>query len=176
MYTYCLFCESGKSDYVAYAARCSFGCRTLSAKQIQHTWSKGKMVNRVRELFPGYLFLYSDTPMEMSYCLRLDGVIRGLHTPGGKYELRGSDEAFAQLLRETKGVIGKTRVIRTGGRLEISPDAFKGVDVRILKVDHRASRMQVEFVFIHEHIRTWLEYEIDSEQETEQETEETAPD
>ena len=60
MYTYCLFCETGKCGYVARAVMQRIPCRTLSPKQVQHTWSKGKMVDIVHDLLPGYVFVYAE--------------------------------------------------------------------------------------------------------------------
>ena len=59
--------------------------------------------------------------------------------------------------------------------LEIREDAFRGANVRILKVDHRAARMQIEIRFAREPVRTWVEYEIaEPEQDPEDTTETTA--
>ena len=160
MYTYCLFCETGKSKYVAGEATVLFGCKVIIPKQIQHTWSKGQMINRIRELLPGYVFLYSEELIHPSWTFRIPGVIRFLRTTDQKYELTEADEAFALFLLQADGVIGKTKVVRgEDGRLEISGESFKGAKVTILKVDHRAQRMQIEIWFAAQRIRTWIEYE-----------------
>ena len=77
MYCYCLFCETGKCDYVARAAMQAFPCRAISPKQIQHTWSKGNMIDREQDLLPGYIFLYTEEPWEEVGTLwRLKGIHR----------------------------------------------------------------------------------------------------
>lgn len=160
MYTYCLYCEAGKSRYVAGAFMAMLDCRAIIPKRIQHTWSGGRMVNRIHDLLPGYLFIYSDTPVEIPIYQYTPGVIHGLRNSSGQYALQGEDEAFALFLLEKEGIIGKTQVTKKDGVLEISPDSFRGMNVSILRVDRRNSRMQIEIVFLRERIRTWVEFEI----------------
>ena len=38
--------------------------------------------------------------------------------------------------------------------------AFSGVTARILKVERRLSRMQIEIPFARQLVKTWVEYEI----------------
>ena len=161
MYTYCLHCESGKAKYVAAAIRAlSPDCRALIPRQIQHTWKAGKMVDRVRDLIPGYLFLYSENRLPMENVRYLDSVIRVLRSSDASYELYGPDEAFALLLLEKNGILGKTMVLRENDVLTLPPDLFGGADARIVKVDRRAHRMKVSIRFARQEITTWLEYEI----------------
>ncbi len=169
MYTYCLYCEAGKSSYVAVALMAKLGCQTIIPKHVQHTWDKGKMINRIHNLLPGYLFLYSDEPLEVSSCQRTQGVVRCLRDGEGQYELQGKDEEFALFLLDRKGIIGKTQVTENNGILEIGPKSFRGADVKITKVDRRNTRMQIEIRFLRQIIRTWIEYEIIEPTETEQE-------
>lgn len=160
MYTYCLYCEAGKSKYVAEMFMALLDCKAIVPKQIQHTRSNGREVNRIHDLLPGYLFLYSETPINLPIFLWMPGVIRGLRNSGGEYVLQEADEAFALFLLEKKGIVGKTSVTAKEGRLEISPDSFRGMDVSILRVDRRNSRMQIEIRFLRQKIRTWVEFEI----------------
>lgn len=165
MLTYCLFCETTKCDFVARVAEALFPCQAIVPKQIQHTWSKGDMVNIVRNLLPGYLFLYSDEPLNMGMAWVIQDVIRCIHGNREKYELEGSDREFALLMMERGGVLGKTKVYEKDGVLQISPKAFKRVRTEILKVDHRASRMKISFTFAGKPVQTWVEYEITDEHE-----------
>ena len=167
MYTYCLFCRTDKTRYIACEARDLTGCRTLVPKRVQHTWSQGKMVNRIRDLFPGYLFLYSEELLEMSRVRQIPGVIRCLRSSDENYHLAGADDAFAGYILEARGIIGKTRVLEKDHRLELGPEAFGGAKVSILKVDRRAQRMQIEIRFARQMIRTWIEYEIVHEEDME---------
>ena len=163
MKIYCLFCETRKAGIVLRIAEDRFGCKGISPLQTQHTWSRGRMIDRERELLPGYLFLYFDEGIpapDKSELSDLDGVIRCLHDTAGQCELTGRDAQFAMMLLDKGGRIGKTQVFREGQRIRIRDGMFEGLETRILKVDHRASRMQVEIPFANQMIRTWLEYEL----------------
>ena len=119
------------------------------------------MIDRVRDLLPGYVFLYfEDEKAEPDALSSLQGVIRCLSDTDHGFELTGSDEAFAMALLDKGGVIGKTQVYREGDRIRICKGAFAGVAAEIRKVDHRASRMMIEIPFAHRKIKTWVEYEI----------------
>ena len=160
MYTYCLFCETAKCSIIAMEAKAFYQCTAISPKQIQHTWQKGAMVDRIRDFLPGYLFLYSEEPLNLYRCRYLPGVLRCLRTYDNSYELGGSDDAFAKMLLEKEGIIGKTEVYQEGDRIHLTEGAFSGLKAKILKVDHRAGRMQIEIPFARRLVKTWVEYEI----------------
>ena len=169
MYTYCLYCECGKSSYVGGALHAILGCQTIIPKQVQHTWSRGRMINRIHDLMPGYLFLYHEEPINISICQQMQGVVRCLRTTDGQYELQDTDKSFALVMLERKGILGKTKVFEKDGRLEITPKSFREAKVQILRVDHRNSRMQLEIHFLRQTIKTWVEYEIVKPEEEEAE-------
>ena len=161
MKVYCLFCETIRCGYVARSIERVFGFRAISPKQVQHTWSGGRMTDIERPLLPGYVFLYFDEEYpEIAHFRKIHGVIRCLSDTGRQFRLTGSDEAFARMLLQQDGRIGKTKVYREGNRIRICEGAFAGMKATIRKVDHRASRMQVEIPFAGRAVKTWLEYEI----------------
>ncbi len=161
MYTYCLFCETTKTGFIARTVSEMTGCKALRPKQIQHTWAKGGGTRDVvNDLMPGYVFLYCDEKADVSILNALQGVIRCLSTTDGEYELTGQDEQFAMMLLEKDGVIGKTQVYQEGQIIRIAGGAFEGVTAKILKVERRLSRMQIEIPFARQLVKTWVEYEI----------------
>lgn len=161
MYTYCLFCETGKCGYVEKAVMQKMPCRAIYPKQVQHTWSKGKMVDIIHDLLPGYVFVYAEKePLDIAWLRSVQGVIRCLSSQDRQYELTGSDEQFALMLLEKDGVIGKTKVYQEGQLIRICQGAFQGVETKILKVNRRNMRMQIEIPFASQNIKTWVEYEI----------------
>ncbi len=163
MYTYCFFCVTAKCRYIACEIKAILGCRVISPKQVQHTWSKGEMTDRLRDLLPGYLLLYSETPLSperIMTCRYLPGVLRCLRTKEQSFELAGNDEAFAMMLLRQDGVIGKTLVYEENQMIRLTEGAFSGLQAKILKVDHRAHRMQIEIPFVKQLVKTWVEYQI----------------
>ncbi len=161
MYTYCLFCETNKTEYIARAVSETTGCRAIRPRQIQHTWAKGGGTrDTVNDLMPGYVFLYYKEKANVAFLNSLQGVIRCLSSTAGEYELSGEDEQFAMMLLEKDGLIGKTPVYQEGQMIKIAGGAFGGVTARILKVERRLSRMQIEIPFVSQPVKTWVEYEI----------------
>lgn len=161
MKAFCLFCETNKCDYVAQIATLKFPCHALSPKQVQHIRSKGTMEDIIRDLLPGYVFLYTeDEELDMASIQSIQGVIRCLSDTEKQYRLTGSDEEFALMLLKKKGIIGKTQVYQEGQIIHICKGVFDGLETRILKVNHRNMRMQIEIPFASQRIKTWVEYEI----------------
>ena len=161
MYCYCLFCETGKCEYVARAAMQVFPCRAISPKQIQHTFTKGIPEDRIHDLLPGYVFLYFEEPVRFAWELKkVDRIIRCLRDTGMDHELHGTDEEFAMMLLRKDGVIGKTAVTETDGRFTIADETFRNLHAEILKVDRRYKRMKIEILFASNKVQTWVEYEI----------------
>ena len=126
MYTYCLFCETGKCEYVARAAMQAFPCRAISPRQIQHTWSRGAMIDREHDLLPGYVFLYFEEALQFPQELRkVDRIIRCLRDTDQTYELKGGDEEFAMMLLRKDGVLGKTQVTENDGMFTVSDESLR---------------------------------------------------
>ena len=172
MFTYCLFCETVKCRVVAHIAEQRMDCRAIAPVQVQHLLTRQGPVDVEHDLLPGYVFLYAEDKLDIAVIRRIEGVIRCLYDQDKKYELSGEDERFALMLLQKNGVIGKTKVFRVGQRIQICKGAFAGVEARILKVDHRRMRMQIELPFTRQSVKTWVEYELVEGQE---ETIEDAP-
>lgn len=162
MYTYCLFCETGKCDYVVRIAMQVYDCRAISPKQIQHTWDKGQYIDREHDLLPGYVFLYAEEPILQPQDIRrnLDRIIRSLRTTDYEYQLHGADEQFAMMLYRKNGIVGKTEVTEENGRFTVCDETFKDIPVEIQKVDRRNERMKIEMEVAGRKVQTWVQYNI----------------
>ena len=167
MNTYCICCETVRAPAAARAAEIVLGCRAIYPKQIQHTRVHGQRRDIVHDLLPGYVFLYFDEDeIDLGQCKLLSGFIRCLSDHHGHYRLEGNDERFALMLLENGGVLGKTRVYEEGQLIRICEGAYKGVAARILKVDRRNERIQIDLTFANRSLKTWVEYEIVQSDET----------
>lgn len=161
MRTYCLFCETQKCNYVARKAGLDFGCTAIYPKQVQHTWSKGKMVDIEHDLLPGYVFLYTENaPLDIRRVRSIQGVIRCLCSMEKQYELTGDDEQFALMLLHNHGILGKTKVYEEGQMIRICEGAFEGLETKILKVNRQKKRMQIEIPFANAFVKTWVEFDL----------------
>ena len=164
MNTYCIFCETVKAGAVARAIESLFDCRAISPLQVQHMRVKGKMTDVRRDLLPGYVFLYfEEGEPDMARLRYIDGYLKCLSDYHGNYRLVGSDEAFALMLYDNGGVLGKTKVYEVNQIIRVCEGVYKGVQAQVLKVDRRNMRMQIELPFAGRSVKTWVEYEIVSE-------------
>ena len=161
MFIYCLFCATEKCAHIARTASELFECRAISPRQVQHTWFKGKMIDRENDLLPGYVFLFFQDRVQNTVIFRsMNGVIRCLSDTSNQFELTGADAQFAMMLYQKNGVIGKTCVYREGQRIHVCKGAFEGLETKILKVNRRNSRILIEIPFAMRPVKTWVEYEI----------------
>ena len=162
MYTYCLFCETAKCDFVAHAVKQVYNCEAISPKQIQHTWDKGQYTDREHDLLPGYVFVYSEEPILQPQDIRikLDRIIRCMRDTSMEYQLQGADEQFALAIFRKGGVIGRTEVTEKDGWFTITDETFRDVPVKILKADRRNKRIKIEIQITGKQLQTWVEYEI----------------
>ncbi len=161
MNTYCIFCETVKASSAARAAEILLDCKAIYPKQVQHKRVKGRMVDEVHDLLPGYVFLYTDEDdIQVNRFRLINGYIRCLSDGHGNYRLTGGDEEFALMLLNNGGVLGKTKVYEVDQVIYVCEGAYRGVTAKILKVDRRNMRMQVEIPFASRSVKTWVEYEI----------------
>lgn len=161
MFVYCVFCQTQMCGRVAIQAQQMFGCRAISAKREQLKWVRQQAVREIHDLLPGYVFLYAEQEIDQVHKLRsITGVIRCLSDQENRYILRGNDEAFALMLLEHSGVIGKTKVYQEGEMIRISEGAFAGTETTILKVNRRNRRMLIQIPFAGQEVSTWVEYEM----------------
>ncbi len=161
MYTYCVFCETQKCKSIAAQAEQLFDCRAISPKQVQLKWVKREAIRECHDLLPGYIFLYAEEPIANPQTIRhIPGVVRCLSDQEHRYVLQDGDEKFALMLLQKDGIIGKTRVYQEGEMVRICEGAYAGLETRILRVDRRSMRMQIEIPFGGMQVKTWVEYEM----------------
>ena len=157
MYTYCVFCETAKCGYVAGAAMHKLGGRALSPRQVQHTWSHGTPADIVRDLLPGYVFVYSDTPLtEGNWYWGIDGIIRRVGRTEAGYELEGADRDFAVGLLEKDGKVGALKMVKLGETVRLEDSLFDGSEGVVTKIDYRKERARVDFRFEGNDCHAWI--------------------
>ena len=154
MYAYCLFCETQKCDVIAAVIEKSHGLRCISPRIIQRKWVKGQGQEACHKWLPGYVFAFSEEPVNLRFAA--DGIIRCL----GNGPLEGEDLAFALMIHECNGVMGTIRLAEVGDRCVVSDPAWSGVEGTILKVDRSRKRCCVEFSFDQNRWNVWLGYDL----------------
>lgn len=157
MYAYCLFCQTTRCASVARTLEKLGATRAFSPRLIQHARVLGKTVQVQRDLLPGYVFAYGEEPLPAELLSRpVDGLIRRLGDADRLYQLEGADLAFALKLYAQDGMIGVVRLFREGEAVRIQDPLFASMQGKVLRVDGRKQRAQIEFTFDHTTHRLWV--------------------
>ena len=161
MHVYCLFCRTQRCGLIAAMLEKQGTCRALFPKILQRERKQGRNVEIMRDLLPGYVFVYSETPLDQQQ-LRpgVQGVIRKLGTEATGYELTGADQAFAMGLLDQQGTINAVRVLKEGDRVTLADPLFMSCKGRITKVDNRKQRARVDFDFENNPCHVWIAFEM----------------
>lgn len=154
LYAYCLFCKTQRCKPIAEYISRNYGYLCISPQIIQKKWVKGTPEEERHDWLPGYLFLYTQEPIEPKF--DISGIIRCL----GNKELSGQDFRFAEMILQRKGIIGCIPLIQEGARCRINDPAWNGIHGRIIKLDRGRQRCCVEFEFDDVVHTVWTGYEI----------------
>ena len=161
MYAYCLFCDTVKCGEVAGLIERKLNFRAIDPKIIQRKWVKGVCEEQTRTLLPGYIFVYTDAPVEYPRAaFRLDNVIRVLGDRDSNYMLLGDDLTFARMIWDCGGTIGILKAYREGETVKLVPGALGGVEGKIVKLDRRKGRAKIEYQFAGTTCTTWVGYDL----------------
>ena len=161
MISYCLFCNTTKCEAIAALLPKRIGGSAISPKIVQRKWIKGQCVEEVRDYLPGYVFLYTDTPLQEYRMLwSVDGVLRLLGRAEDGYRLTGEDECFASMLYAKEGMIGILKAYEVGDRIRLAAESLPGYTGEIVKVDRRKGRAQVLIRFDEKEIKLWAGFDL----------------
>lgn len=154
MHAYCLFCETQKCNTVATLIERTMGIRCFSPEIIQRKWTKGVCEEKHHPWLPGYVFLYTDEPLDQP--IRMPGIIRRL----GDGELKNEDLAFANMLYDHNGVMGTIHLAEVGQYCTVDDPLWKKMEGKVIKIDRGRKRCCVEFTFDSIKRTVWLGYEL----------------
>ena len=126
-HAYCFFCETQKCKTIATLIERNYGIRCISPEIIQRKWTKGICEEKHHPWLPGYIFLYSDEPLDKP--IRVPGIIRTL----GNGELQDSDLAFANMLYDKNGTLGTIQLVEVGQHCTISDPVWEKIEGKVNK-------------------------------------------
>lgn len=150
-----------KRDEVAQKLRRTTGTTVICPKIIQRKWVKGQAFELPREYLPGYLFLYSETPLENPTGLQREQfVMRCLGAPDTDYQLQGGDLAFAEMLYNNGGTIGILKAYKEGDRVKLVEGALGRFEGEIIKLDRPKGRAQIQYQFDGAVYKTWVGFDM----------------
>ncbi len=158
MYAYCLFCETQRCKPIAYLLeRYGIADRAFSPQIIKRRRVKGKNVDCPYDLLPGYVFLFSETPLEDFSPFRgITGIIRRIGDPEEKWALSAGDLDFAQSLLRKDGTVGQITVFKVGDEVRLDDPLFNGCAGKITRIDYRKQRARVDYHFAGMDCFTWI--------------------
>lgn len=158
MYTYCLFCETQKCRTIAFQLeRRGIADRAFSPKIIKRRRVKGKNIDAPYDLLPGYVFLFSETPLPDFAPFRgISGIVRRIGDAESEWVLTGSDEAFARHLLRKDGTVGQMTVFKVGDEVRMDDPLFNGCAGKITRIDYRKQRARVDYHFAGMDCFTWI--------------------
>ena len=156
MYAYCLYCQTQQCETIASVLQGREADRAFSPRILQRQRKEGRMLEIERALLPGYVFLYSATPLSDFWNIRrTNGVVRPLSYADGTYALLGPDYDFAMELYRREGRIGAMKVLKAGDTVRLADPLFEGYDGEVLEIDCRKQRAKIRFSFDHTQRTIW---------------------
>lgn len=157
MYAYCLFCETQKCKYVAFSLEQHGILKAFSPQIIRRHRVKGRNVDEMYDLLPGYVFVYSDTEIKDSRVFHnINGIIRRLGSVDCGYALGDSDYDFAMSLFKKDGVVGQIKVYKIGEEVKLDDPLFNNCQGKITRIDYRKQRARVDYQFAGMDCFTWI--------------------
>ncbi len=154
MHVYCLFCETQRCRQIAAIITKEFGYQCIYPQIVQRKWVKGIPTEVRHDWLPGYLFLYSEQPIQKK--LNISGIIRFL----GNGELEGQDLAFGEMIFSRQGIMGAVSLLQEGDRCKVADPAWSEIRGEVIKMDSGRKRCCIEFDFDGTARTVWVGYEM----------------
>lgn len=169
MYAYCLFCETQRCRTVAYLLEHrGVADRAFSPQIIKRARVKGKNVDRPYDLLPGYVFLFSETPLKDFTPFRgITGIVRRIGDPQNGWALSDGDFDFARSLLRKDGTVGQLTVFKVGDEVRLDDPLFNGCAGKITRIDYRKQRARVDYHFAGMDCFTWIAVDMIRDKEKE---------
>ena len=82
--------------------------------------------------------------------------------------LNGEDLAFARMMEEKNGVLGKVRLAQVGDRCQVDDPAWANMHGTVVKMDRGRKRCCVEFLFDRVRRSVWVGYDLVSKAKDEE--------
>ena len=157
MFAYCLFCQTQRAKTIASLLELRGDLRAFTPQILKRQHVKGKNVDVLYDMLPGYVFVYSNIDLQDFRAFHgLDGVIRRLGVVENKYQLTDADYDFAMRLYESNGVVGQITLIKVGDTVTMKDPLFIGCHGKVTRIDYRKQRARVDYQFAGMDCFTWI--------------------
>ncbi len=164
MVAYCLFCQTQKCRLIASLLEMRGVDRAFSPQIIRRQRKQGVNEDRMYDLLPGYVFVYSEKELTGYEYLRLvegiSGIARRIGDREQNWALTGGDREFAMSLYRKDGIVGQFTAFRIGETVRLSDPLFNGCQGTVTRMDVRKQRARVDYEFAGMHCFTWVACEV----------------
>lgn len=156
----CLFCLTGREQQVIDEINASGIARAIFPQKVKRLRTRGVFQELSVPLFPGYVFVYSDTALHPASIAKVQDGLRILrYGDDSDGALVGADRAFADLLWSQDGLIGVMKAVRVGECVEIVDGFFKAFKGRVIAMDKRRQTVKVELDVVGSVRTIWLPFD-----------------
>lgn len=143
--TYCVYCRPGQDKNAEIKLK-DLNYSSFSPLEMKPRFVNGKKEKHYRRLMPGYVFfdVPEDTEPEWMKIRQVSSILRVLQYGDGVRALRDDDLKFIHWLRENRGVLNASPVIRIGTKIRIIGGPLKNYEGNIVSVNKQRERVAVK--------------------------------
>ncbi len=157
----CIFCMSGKENYVAeYIAASCPEVRLLPVRKEKYKSQQGKKWRVIDIALPGYVFFEAPNRVNAIAAFPRHSMIRVLTYQDQDWRLRADDARFAHWVFSSGGLLSFSLAHKEGDRVRIVSGPLKELEGNIRRVDKHGCAGQVMLEVGGRIVSVWLGFEL----------------
>ena len=157
----CLFCVTGKEQYVAQnIERHVPQIHACAVYQTKRHSLHGKTFLQNELLLPGYVMFQAPEWTDVFNLIPEDDTISILTYSDGDWRLYGTDEEYAKWIFRYDGLISLSKAYKIGDRIQIVDGPLKDMEGLITRIDRRNQSGQVTLTLGGKQRKVWLGFKI----------------
>ena len=157
----CFFCRTGYESQTAQEIeRLLPMSNALVPIKLHIRRINGKPCEESMPLFPGYVFVRTDSGCNLFQECEHRYVYRVLCDAEHNWHLRGNDASVVAKLFGAKGVIDYSAAYYENDRLRITDGFLKDYEGDIVRVDRRSHAAQIRLKLLEKEVKVWLGFEL----------------
>ena len=155
---YCVFCKAGYEEKVAKAINAQNGLTAFPVMQEKHK-SKNGVKSVVRQvMLPGYVFVYTNSPIPTKHVFSNTKVIYLLKYSDESYQLYGEDLAYAKWILKYNGLIACSTAVRLGSQVKIVEGPLKDYEGTIQEISKKNRNAKIVITIADRIFNIWLPF------------------
>lgn len=158
-YIYCISCMASSDAIVAKTIEQMLHIRAISLCFDREEHRNGQWIVKTYPLLWGYVFLYSDQPIDIMQVHEIEHVNRVLQYGDGECNLHGDDRKFAEWVLKYNGQIGLSKALLVGDRTKIIEGPLKEYEGVIRRINRQKGSALVDITIGDTVKPTWLYFQ-----------------